>query len=120
MRFQAYSLHHQEMVKEEMRHQHITSILITESHVEAILEQMMTMAEDSRNTGAESITINEHKERSKVKYEEKKKLIDSKLLEVCRTAVQQARDKGASSWLTAIPLEQQGFQLNKEEFRDSL
>ena len=39
---------------------------------------------------------------------------------MCRTAVEQARDKGASSWLTAIPLEQQGFQLNKEEFRDSL
>ena len=78
------------------------------------------MAEDSRNTGAGSIAINEHKERSKVKYEEKKKLIDSQLPEVCRTAVEQARDKGASSWLTAIPLEQQGFQLNKEEFRDSL
>ena len=39
---------------------------------------------------------------------------------MCRTAVEQARDKGASSWLTAILLEQQGFQLNKEEFRDSL
>ena len=108
------------LVKEETRHQHIASILITESHVEAILEQRMTMAEDSRNTGADSIAINEHKERSKVKYEEKKKLIDSQLPEVCRTAVEQARDKGASSWLTAIPLEQQGFQLNKEEFRDSL
>ena len=52
-----------------------------------------------------------------MKYEEKKKLIDSQLPEVCRTAVEQARDKGASSWLTAIPLEQQGFQLNKEEFK---
>ena len=36
-------------------HQHIASILITESHVEAILEQRMTMSEDSRNTGPNSI-----------------------------------------------------------------
>ena len=34
--------------------------------------------------------------------------------------VNQARDKGASSWLNAIPLEEQGLVLNKQEFRDSL
>ena len=33
---------------------------------------------------------------------------------------QQARDKGASSWLNAIPLKDQGLTLNKQEFRDSL
>ena len=32
----------------------------------------------------------------------------------------QARDKGASSWLNAISLEEQGLDLNKQEFRDSL
>ena len=31
-----------------------------------------------------------------------------------------ARDKGASSWLKAAPLEKQGFTLNKQQFRDSL
>ena len=34
--------------------------------------------------------------------------------------VNQARDKGASSWLNAIPLEEQGLVLNKQEFKDSL
>ena len=34
--------------------------------------------------------------------------------------VEQARDKSASSWLNAIPQKEQGFDLNKEEFRDSL
>ena len=34
--------------------------------------------------------------------------------------VNQARDRGASSWLNAIPFEEQGLQLNKQEFRDSL
>jgi len=31
-----------------------------------------------------------------------------------------ARDKGASSWLSAVPLEKQGLTLNKQQFRDSL
>ena len=35
-------------------------------------------------------------------------------------AVQQTRDKGASSWLNAIPIEEHGLPLNKHEFRDSL
>ena len=34
--------------------------------------------------------------------------------------VNQLRDKGASSWLTAIPLVDQGLVLNKQEFRDSM
>ena len=34
--------------------------------------------------------------------------------------VDQARDKGASSWLNAMPLEEQGLRLNKQDFRDSL
>jgi hypothetical protein len=34
--------------------------------------------------------------------------------------ITQTRDKGASSWLNAIPFENQGLALNKQEFRDSL
>ena len=35
-------------------------------------------------------------------------------------AVQQTRDKGASSWLNAIAIEEHGLPLNKQEFRDYL
>ena len=35
-------------------------------------------------------------------------------------AVQQTRDKGASSWLNAIPIEEHGLALNKQGFGDSL
>ena len=35
-------------------------------------------------------------------------------------SVNQSRDKGASSWLTAVPLIDQGLVLNKQEFRGSL
>ena len=37
-----------------------------------------------------------------------------------RRAVLQAKEKGASSWLTLIYLDEHGFALNKAEFRDAL
>ena len=35
-------------------------------------------------------------------------------------SVNQSRDKGASTWLTAVPLVDHGLVLNEQEFRDSL
>ena len=46
--------------------------------------------------------------------------IDSTLPSDLLRSVKQSRDKGASSWLTAMPLVDQGLVLNKQEFRDSL
>ena len=34
--------------------------------------------------------------------------------------LQQTRDKGVSSWVNAIPIEEHGLPLNKQDFRDSL
>ena len=46
--------------------------------------------------------------------------IDSNLPSDLLRSVNQSRDNGASSWLTAMPLVDQGLVLNKQEFRDSL
>ena len=46
--------------------------------------------------------------------------IDSSLFPGLLQLVNQSRDKGASSWLNAMPLADQGLALNKQEFRDSL
>ena len=46
--------------------------------------------------------------------------IDSTLPSDLLRSVNQSRDKGASWWLTAVPLVDQGLVLNKQEFRDSL
>ena len=46
--------------------------------------------------------------------------IDSTLPSDLLRSVNQSRDKGASSWLTEVPLVDQGLVLNKQEFRDSL
>ena len=37
-----------------------------------------------------------------------------------RQAVLQAKEKGASSWLTVISLHEHGFALNNTEFRNAL
>ena len=46
--------------------------------------------------------------------------IDESLSPDLLQAMQQTRDKGASSWLNAIPIEEHGLALKKQEFRDSL
>ena len=35
-----------------------------------------------------------------------------------KRAVTQAKEKGASSWLTVLPIKEHGFTLTKNEFRD--
>ena len=47
-------------------------------------------------------------------------LVDSQLDEGSKRAIEQNREKGASSWLSVLPLRDHGFTLNKEEFRDAL
>ena len=44
----------------------------------------------------------------------------SELDDKMKRAVSQVSEKGASSWLTCLPLKEQGFNLTKEEFRDAL
>lgn len=40
--------------------------------------------------------------------------------DVDRRASDLAQETGASNWLTALPLKEQGFNLNKQEFRDAI
>ena len=42
------------------------------------------------------------------------------MTEKARRAIEEAREEGASSWLSALPLEELGFVLDKGEFRDAL
>ena len=42
------------------------------------------------------------------------------LLEKTQRAVDLACEKGASNWLTVIPLKDMDFDLNKREFRDAV
>ena len=74
--------------------------------------------------------IPDSKIRNEIKYSKKKEsdvLLKVKILTISqkldaqtKKAIDDARQPGASSWLSAIPLEQYGFSLNKAEFRDTI
>ena len=52
--------------------------------------------------------------------EQKAEGIYKLLLPSLQRCFDQAREKGSSSWLSALPIADHGFHLNKEEFRDAL
>ena len=69
----------------------------------------------------------EVKEASRIVSERKTKQLHDKSLAIeenlnpaTKRAVCQAKQKGASSWLTVLPIEEHGFKLTKNEFRDSI
>lgn len=104
-------------LKVESPQQYAASISITRSHVDSITMQstMMKKSEPSIDD------LKKHQQSLKATYlKSKMETIDASLPSDLLPLVNQARDKGASSWLNAIPLEEQGLQLNKQEFRDSL
>jgi len=47
-------------------------------------------------------------------------LLKPKLSGAGQRAMEQASEKGASTWLTAIPMSKYGFNLHKQAFRDAL
>ena len=49
----------------------------------------------------------------------KREAIDASLSPDLPRSTMKATDNGASSWLNAVPFEEQGLTLNKQQFRDS-
>ena len=62
----------------------------------------------------------QHQALETVSVKSRMESIDSTLPSDLLRSLNQSRDKGASSWLTAVPLVDQGLMQNKQEFRDSL
>ena len=73
-------------------------------------------------TGEQSVDdLKKHQQSMKTTYSKlRMEEIDASLSPDLLRSIEQARDKGASSWLNAIPLKEQSLALNKQEFRDSL
>ena len=103
--------------KTEAPQQYKSSVLITKPHVESILSQDMVQKGDKSEVEAlkrEQRNIKKNNEEIKVAE------VKAELPVEVVPFFEQARDKGASSWLNALPIEEQGLNLNKEEFRDAL
>ena len=97
-----------------------SSVKITSPHVQSIKKQKNTMLK----TNEEGISLEEIMKQERAEKASRKKTkmetVDDKLSPEMKTQVTQARDKGASSWLNALPIAELDFQLNKEEFHDAL
>ena len=101
----------------EAPQQFAVSTSITAPHVDSITTQSMVMV------GGENSTEELRRQHQALKTASVKlrmEIIDSTLPSDLLRSINQSRDKGARSWLTGVPLVDQGFVLNKQELRDSL
>ena len=62
----------------------------------------------------------ETRKREDVKLMTKIAEVEQEIPSLTLRAIQDAKNPGASSWLTVLPLEEYGFVLNKGEFRDAV
>ena len=104
----------------EAAQQHASSLLITQPHVQSIIDQEKNIREKCPAGNSQEDLKKLDKGKRNALSKEIITDLDSQLPEATRRHVIQARDKGASSWLNALPIEDMSFSLNKEEFRDAL
>ena len=96
---------------EEAQHQFTNSVKISQHHTNLILEQSMILDDLTAHTEQKNICKQENKKRRNKKILQ----VDATQPEELTSFIKQSKDKGASVWLNALPLEQQRFNLNKEE-----
>ena len=104
-------------LKNECKIQYETSKAITKTHVKSITSQSPQMLKATIPT---EVLKQKYRVKKETKIKEQKDKINQNLSPDTAKIVEQMRDKGASSWLNAIPFEEHGFVLHKGEFRDAL
>ena len=103
------------IMEEESLMQHKRSKLFTAHLVSLIVMQDLQFKKDDNNE-----TQREYHKLEKEQIGEKAWSGYSEVDIDMQRAINQARAKGSSHWLSALPLEDQGFKLNKGEFRDAI
>ena len=108
------------ILSQDANNQFLASTNITRPHVQSIISQE-NIKRSSNSDGKTTQELgNENKTRNRQWKMEKMDELDRALPDELKAFVEQARDKGASSWLNALPINDQNLTLNKEEFRDAL
>ena len=108
------------ILSQDANNQFLASTNITTPHVQSIISQE-NIKRSSNSDGKTTQELgNENKTRNRQWKMEKMDELDRALPDELKAFVEQARDKGASSWLNALPIKDQNLTLNKEEFRDAL
>ena len=97
--------------------EYLYSQLATKKLTAALVEQQEIYKEDTTVSKATKSSITLHR---RTRNEELKKKILSSMSETGKLTMELASEKGASSWLTALPVQQFGYLLNKQQFTDAL
>ena len=94
------------------------STAINSQFTELILHQIQSTEQLDRKTMKDKIKVIKQtkEELLKVRYKE----LAERISLISKKSLELACEKGASSWLSALPLESLGYVLNKREFRDSI
>ena len=96
------------------------STLITSLQTEDIIKQNKELSRVDKEGYTQTHKIQEHMEHKANLLKEKITALDQTLPQELLQFTTRARDKGAGYWLSALPLENQGFNLSKGEFRDGI
>ena len=84
---------------------------------DAISQQLNEYTEDVDKLHEVKMEITKDRNR---RYEDAKRGLLSKLPDQGQLMLELASEKGASSWLTALPIKEFGYLLNKQQFTDAL
>jgi hypothetical protein len=91
---------------------------MTEQLVKLILKQELTL--DNLDKSAVEETKSRLRGEKESEHEKQYTIVCSKVNARTKRAMMLAREKGASSWLNALPLKSLSYTLNKQEFRDGI
>ena len=100
----------------EARCEYASSVKVTKPLVEQIVSQSHQLPEDSLTKLAEQEVRSERSKELEHRAERIKEMAPRKT----QRALDLATEKGSSAWLTVLPLQDLGFNLNKREFRDAV
>ena len=100
----------------EVAREHASSIQVTSPLVEHIMAQTHQLPDESLiESGRKAVKRGKAEELSGI-AENLKQIAPRKI----KRALELAQEKGSSLWLTVLPLQEQGFNLSKREFRDAV
>ena len=102
---------------EEADHEFENSKIATDELARAIYEQQERLATDDEAVKEALRVVGERKAARLQRMQEEVKSVTS---EHTQKIIQLSSEKGASSWLTSLPLQDYGFRLNKQQFSDAV
>ena len=100
----------------EASHEYASSVKVTTPLVQQIVSQSHELPEDSLVKSAQQAVTRERSKELEDRTERIKEMAPYKT----KQALDLAAEKGSSAWLTILPLQDLGFNLNKRQFRDAV